>query len=289
MLAHVPNVKANLISRGTELHIRGEDQLMSDLPEYRDERGDRISSQVAGVNGSKMPLDFDALIAGLGGVYATCPETNVLHLPDDPDGIRFEACIHEFAHDIMDAAFDADMRSQIERQFNSSKSKGLWKGAYAATNPKEFWAEISVWYFGGQGRIFMMPPPVPDPGPEALLAYDQGAYALADSFYSGKKQPHIIHIHEARMVHTVDRVPTLNPNPAELLFINNTAGRRRIYWVDDDGALHDFGVLEPYSRHLYQCYVGEYWLVDNQLAKTRTIFHVEDVESQVTIHDRSSR
>ncbi|SNT08162.1 von Hippel-Lindau disease tumour suppressor protein [Granulicella rosea] len=285
MLAHIPNVRANMVARGAEMHITGSYQIISDLPEYRDERGERKFTHPGEQAGVAEKVDIDSYAAALGGIYSTCPESNVLHLPGDGFGPKAEVCVHEFAHDVMGTGFDAGMRAQIERVYKSSMTKGLWKGAYAATNEHEFWAEISTAYFGAQGNVSHMETPHPAPGPEGLKAYDPEAYALADRFYSGQKQPKVIHMREARVVKTAGTGVYPTADVAELLFINNTAGRRYIYFVDRTGQPQDFGVVEPYSRKSLQCYTNEFWMIRTPHSREFELVMVEDSETRVTIDD----
>jgi tetratricopeptide (TPR) repeat protein len=282
MLEHLPNVRANLVARGAELHIMGEDQAISDLPEFRNERGERVFSRPGQTGAAAVKVDVDAYAGALGGIYANCPEINLMHMPGDGYGVHDEVCVHEFAHDIMNAGFDFGMREQIEKQFKASTGKGRWKGAYAATNPNEWWAELSAWYFGAQGGVSKMEPPVPEPGPEALKAYDPEAFALLDRFYSGQKQPKVIRLHEAKVVKSVDGGRN-SPYPAEVLFINNTAGRRFVYWIDPGGTPRSYGFVEPYSRKTYQCFNPDFWMVVDPRTKAEVIFRVDDAETQATI------
>jgi hypothetical protein len=292
MLQHIPNVRANMIAFGAELHILGEGQVVSDLPENRDERGERVFAAPAALPASTgtapaaatpaPKVDIDAIAGATGGVYSNCPEVNVLHLPGDGYGRNSEVCIHEFAHDIMLTGFDERMRVEVEKQFKRSIGKGLWKGAYAATNAHEFWAEISVWYFGAQGGTGKMIPPIPAAGPDALRAYDPEAYALADRFYSGEKQPKIVKMYQAKPVKQLER-NNLTADAAELMFVNDTPGRRHIYWVSLDGVPHDFGFVEPYSRRIYRCYTYEYWMVRDPRRKDYQLFFNPEAVSEVAI------
>ena len=86
--------------------------------------------------------DIDKRTRGMGGVYASCGEENLLRLPTDRYSGGSDICIHEFAHTIMDYGFDAAIRKKIDAEYHSALSKGLWKDAYASTNPQEYWAEI---------------------------------------------------------------------------------------------------------------------------------------------------
>ena len=76
-------------------------------------------------------------------------------------------------------------RSRFDDQFRRSTAKGLWVPGYAASNPDEFFAELTMWYFGTHGDMNMREPK-PQNGPEGLKAYDPEAYALFDDFYQGR-------------------------------------------------------------------------------------------------------
>jgi len=287
MLAHLPTVRANMIAYGSEIHLYGEDQHISDLPEYRDERGERkFTNPSAGGPDPLTPdkVDIDLFADGLGDIYSACPSVNVLHQHDYREAHK-EVCIHEIAHNIMAQGFDSGTRDQIEHQFKSSTSKGLWKGAYAATNPKEFFAELSSWYFGGQGNVEGMPKPIPAPGPDALKAYDPQAFALIDHLYGGKKEARVTKFHDARLVSAISNARNFNQDPAQLLMVNNTGGRLHVYFVRPDGNLTDYGILEPYSRRTQSCYTGEFWLLESPRTKARTLFKVEDDASRIIVDD----
>jgi hypothetical protein len=284
MLAHLPNVRANMIAHGSELHLYGEDQHISDLVEYRDERGERKFYRMDDKAKTGDKIDIDQLADGLGGVYSGCPAVNVLHQHDYRPPHK-EVCIHETAHNIMGEGFDANMRSQIEQRFKAATGKGLWKNAYASTNPKEFFAELSSWYFGGQGDIAHMDPAGPAPGPEALRAYDPESYALIDRLYSGQKQPKVIKFRPARVISSINPASRGPYDPAELLFVNNTGTRKRIYFVRIDGTLLDFGILQPYSRKLQPSYTTQTWLIDDPRTKTRTLYAADDSYSQITLNE----
>jgi tetratricopeptide (TPR) repeat protein len=284
MLSHIPNVKANLIARGAELHIMGEDQNVSDLPEFRNERGERVFARRDDPANSPEKVDIDAHAGATGGLYANCPEKNLLHLPQDGYGVHSEVCVHEFAHDIMNAGFDSAMRSQIARTYQASMKKGLWKGAYAATNANEWWAEISEWYFGAQGGVSQMTPPVPAPGPDALHSYDPEAFALVERFYGGSKQPKVVREHILEPVRETGTGTGPNPYEATVLFVNNSAVRRYLFWVDGDGKGHDSGFLEPYSRKVIQDYVGRSWIIVDPRTKEQRIFKVTDEESEIVLN-----
>ena len=58
-------------------------------------------------------------------------------------------------------------------------------GSYAGSDEDEFFAELTMWYFGTHGNMGMRGPK-PANGPEGLKQYDPEAFALWDEFYSGR-------------------------------------------------------------------------------------------------------
>ena len=175
MLANIPDVRKVLVARGAELHIVGRDELTSDLPEFRSQRGVVFTDE----KGARVTIDTRT--RGRGGLRASCGEENILHLPGDRwRGV--DTCVHEFAHTIMNDGLTAAQRARIQQCYERAMASGLWPRAYAATNAMEYWAELSMWYFGDHGDQRMAGTP-PQDGRAGLRAYDPEGFALLDEFY----------------------------------------------------------------------------------------------------------
>ena len=129
-------------------------------------------------------LTIDQRTRGMGGRISSCGEENLLKLPGDRYRGR-DICIHEFAHCIYHYGMTREQRRLVKNQYRASLAKGLWDKAYAGSNDDEFFAEMSMWYFGTHGDMHMTGPK-PDIGPAGLKAYDPDAFALLDNFYSGR-------------------------------------------------------------------------------------------------------
>lgn len=175
-LKHLPVVTANLAAAGAQLQIIGKDQVTSDLPDYRDLKGKPLPEY----NG----LTVDQRTRGLGGLHVSCGEENLLKLDKDRYKGR-DICLHEFAHCIRNHGIQQSVIDRFNAQYKSSLAHGLWVGAYSASNPDEFFAELTMWYFGTHGDLNMTGPK-PGNGPEGFKKYDPEAYALFDDFYSGR-------------------------------------------------------------------------------------------------------
>jgi alpha-glucosidase len=174
MLKNLPEVAGNLKQAGAELHIIGKDQVTSDLPEHRHLKGKPFDGK----------LTVDERTRGLGGLLTSCGEENLLQLPNDRYRGR-DICLHEFAHHVQQQGVNREVRAAIREQFRASLARGLWKGAYAASNEGEYFAELTMWYFGTHGDLHMEGAK-PENGPEGLKKYDPEGYALLDDFYSGR-------------------------------------------------------------------------------------------------------
>jgi len=176
MLDKLPNVTANLRAAGAELHIIGKDQVTSDLPEFRGLKGKPFDGK----------LTVDERTRGLGGLLTSCGEENLLRLEKDRYKGR-DICMHEFAHNIYGEGIGGSIRQKFREQRQRSLAKGLWVESYAGGNDHEFFAELSMWYFGTRGDLHMKGAKPAD-GREGLRAYDPEAFTLFEEFYGGKME-----------------------------------------------------------------------------------------------------
>lgn len=277
MLANAPIARQNLVAKGAELHIIGASQNDSDLPEHRYQRGE------AYVDSLGHTTDIDKRTRGVGGVYSSCGEENLLHLPSDRYKNGFDICMHEFAHDIMDNGFDPAIQQEIARVYHSSIGKGLWRGAYAAVNPQEYFAELSTWYFGARGNYVHDQEPAA--GPDGLRAYDPDGYALLNSLYGGSIQPALAYMLVAKHAHPGE-VSGVGTSPAQLVLVNNTRERYQLLWVSSTGATTVYGKLEPYSRFAVNTSISHVWEVKDATGQPAARFLVSAPESLATIDVR---
>jgi hypothetical protein len=176
MLTNLPMICENLRAARAELHIIGRNQVTSDLPEWRFDKGKPLPEY----NG----LTIDERTRGMGGRISSCGEENLLKLEKDRYLGR-DICVHEFSHCIYEFGIPREVRDRFRRQYKTSLDKGLWNKAYAASNDDEFFAELAMWYFGTHGDTHMTGLK-PANGPDGLKAYDPDGFALFDKLFSGK-------------------------------------------------------------------------------------------------------
>jgi alpha-glucosidase len=175
-LKNLPQVISNLIASGVEVHIIGQHQMTSDLPEFRDLKGKPLPEYQG--------KTIDQRTRGMGGRLTSCGEENLLKLPGDHYFGR-DILVHEFAHAIRQYGIPLSVVQRFNDQYHRSLTNGLWTGSYAASNADEFFAELTMWYFGTHGDLHMTGPKPAD-GPGGLKQYDPEAYKLFDDFYGGR-------------------------------------------------------------------------------------------------------
>lgn len=274
MLGNIPDVRHNLAQWGAELHIIGKDQQTSDLPEFRGQKEVKFAD-----NGAT--TDIDTRTRGMGGIYTSCGEENLLNLPGDRYAGGSDICIHEFAHNIMLFGLDDALTKKIEAQYRNAISKGLWKDAYAATNASEYWAELSMWYFGAHGE-FLRGTKLPAAGPAALAGYDAGGYALLKDIYSGKLQTAMFDVPPAKITPAGTKSVALKGR-SRLMFTNNTSKALKLFWIDYLGKARAYGEVSPYNKGMQKTFTGNVWKVADEKGKVIGYYTTDLPYAMVTI------
>jgi hypothetical protein len=184
---NIPNAMSNLVAAGGELHIIGRNQVTTDLPEFRSDK--HVPLYEPTYNG----LTRDRRTRGMGGLMTSCGEENLLNLPNDHYK-GSDICLHEFAHEIEGYGMGTEIRAKFDAQAAASKAKGLWLNTYAGSNPSEYFAELTMWYWNSHGSYggFAQGAERPGQGTEGLKKYDPEAFVLFEQFYSGKMEIPII-------------------------------------------------------------------------------------------------
>ncbi len=138
MLAGRDDVRKALIKARVRFAVMAPTEMTTDIPEHSD----------------LTPKDYwDRRARGLGATRArpavSCGEENLLNLKGDRYP-KENILIHEFAHAIHEMGLrrvDERFDGRLRKCFDDAIGKGLWKGTYAATNYKEYWAEAVQSYF----------------------------------------------------------------------------------------------------------------------------------------------
>jgi hypothetical protein len=185
MLRPLPKpVLERLQRRGASFHVIGMAQGTSDLPEHVHMKG------VPGGYTKEGSITLDQRTRGMGGLRSSCGEENLIDLDSDP---RYGGCdilTHEFAHCVMDVGLTPALRQEIRDTHQQAVDQGLWSRpdgsrAYAGSNASEYFAELTMWYFGTHGEYVDRAAQTPSPGPGGLARYDPLGFALLSSIYSG--------------------------------------------------------------------------------------------------------
>ncbi|RYG15287.1 hypothetical protein EON82_26385, partial [bacterium] len=167
LLAGRPDVIAAMVKNGMYLIIIGKDQKYTDMPEYRN---------------SPNPEYQNERVRGTGGKPTSFGEENLLSLPLD----RYDdesIGVHEFCHTIDSTlrSIDPTWNARRNATFQNAIAKGLWKNAYAGSNPGEYWAEICQSYFDCNRPNNWNHGPIVNR--EQLRTYDPMGYELVRSAF----------------------------------------------------------------------------------------------------------
>lgn len=135
MLALRDDVRRQMIAHGARVAVIGRNELLTDIPEFRNLGADWSQQRGAG--------------ATLDNPLSGCAEENLLCLPNDPyKGEKL--LIHSFAHAMrslgiipIDASFDPTLQSD----YDAALAAGKWADTFAATNYPQYWAEgVQDWF-----------------------------------------------------------------------------------------------------------------------------------------------
>jgi hypothetical protein len=167
MLAGRPDIVDAMKEREMYLIIIGKDQLYTDMPEYRNAPNKEYLNE---------------RVRGTGGRPTSFGEENLLSLPLD----RYDdesIGVHEFCHTIDGAlrSIDPDWNDHRNAAYRNAIEKGLYKNAYAGSNPGEYWAEIGQAYFDCNRVNNWNHGPVANR--EQLKAHDPEGYELCRSIF----------------------------------------------------------------------------------------------------------
>jgi len=238
MLRSLPAVRANLAAAGAELHIIGAAQGTSDLPENRHFKGRPFEGT----------LTLDERTRGIGGLLASCGEENLLKLAHDRYAGR-DICTHEFAHAVYAIGMDEATHRLFAERYAAAKEQGLWHGLFAETNADEFFAELTMAYFGPQGEA------------DHLARRDPQTFALMDAFYGGRLPVRPGIWQASGVVDQPDLRSARTEEPARLVIRNLTAWPVNLYWLDFDGVRKAYASIPAFGFALQNTYLQHAWLV----------------------------
>ena len=248
LLEAAPAVAANLASAGAELHVIGQRQRVTDLPMYR---------HMAGVP-RKDGKTMDERARGYGGLHCCCAEESLLGLPSSRHRDHRDICSHEFAHTIHSYGLGVKLRERIEERYE--RARHLWRSAYAASNEREFFAELTMWYVGSRGDYRSLPSP--RPGPEWLARHDPESYALLDGIYTGRLAPEPI-VWDRLQPSDATRSASANVR-VSMLFANETERTLERFWLDYKGERRPYGPIGPWAAVGQSTFATHPWLLTNE-------------------------
>ena len=253
LLEHQPNVTANLASIGAELRV------------------------TAGLEGFK----------ATGGLISYATQENILKLPNDSHADHRDITVHELAHMLHIIGFSDDLQQRINQRYEAALAEKLWPGCYALTNDREFFAELTMWYFGTRGDYGDIDP-APKEGPEWFKSYDPDSYALLEEIYSGKLPGGKFDWTGLSSEPIGDESIIKSHNSDERCYIafrNETEQALSYHWLDFEGKRVSYGQIYPHSVAGMDTYATHPWVVLDDDEQVLGIFIPQDPHSLVVLDE----
>jgi len=245
----------------------------SDLPEHAHMKG--VDGGYTGEKG----ITLDQRARGMGGVQSSCGEENLIDLDSDPRYAGRDILSHEFAHCIMDVGLPTSLRRAILETYHEAvEVQGRWtredgSRAYAGSNASEYFAELSMWYFGTHGEFLDAKWREPPPGPGGLAAYDPDGFRLLASIYGGT---HPALREEDPAALPLAPLDATEPSAArssddeevEASVVAMELDNRgcdcswKLYWLDPNGERHQYGEVPRDAAHVQQTFPGHVWQLE---------------------------
>lgn len=276
MLAKAPRLRDNCESAGMQMIVAGKTQMLSDLPEFRHHKGERFE------NGE----DYDWHTRGSGkleGRFVSCGEGNLLNYVGD----RFykqDVCVHELSHALMFLGMTSKQRNSVISRFEAAMREGKWKDAYASTSYAEFFADLSIAYFGSE---------IPTAhhlkgykrGAAWLKNYDPASYAVLDAIYIEKGDPgkrRIIEL-KSRPAQELGKLRSGDGVPMRFAVTNTRKTPVHFYWIDFKGRRAQPRDIGPGETHNVESYASHVFLAEGLDKMPVAVFVMGEDDAYATI------
>ena len=202
MLSARSDIRKEMVAKKYRVGVMAVSESTTDIPEQRDRKkpafedarltkGEKENYDKPGGIASQTDKEYwDRRARGLGGVYTTCAEENILGYP----GTRYygeNILVHEFSHGIMSAirTADAALYAEIQAAYKAAMADGRYGGHYGETTANEYWAEGTQWWFWSNFEWTDAKRNARLQTPDDLKAYDPVLYAILERVYPGHHIP----------------------------------------------------------------------------------------------------
>ena len=183
------HVNQNMIDNEVGFNIIAIKEKMTDLPEHSHMKG---LEKGYGNKGRSV----DECRGMRHGQNVFCGEENLIQQGIKSEYSRNNKSIffHETAHAIMGDGLDDYARHDINKAYKNAKSdSNIWKKpdgrkAYALSNYKEYFAEMSMWLFNGRGDFADSENKLPTVGAYGIAEHDPYGFKIISNIYNGSKK-----------------------------------------------------------------------------------------------------
>lgn len=206
MLRSSPSIQQHMTDEGYQVGVMADTDSTMDIPWYSGlEKPDLDDSDISKeeyqrIKEMSVEEYWNQRARGLGGDQTTGAEENILGYP----GTKYfgeNILVHEFSHAIHQAIREVKpkLAEDIESAYRDAMANGLWEGHYASTNPGEYWAEGTQFWFNSNYEYEHSDHRVLNSAD--LLRYDPKLYRLLERVYPSDHHipMDVFYRHEARV------------------------------------------------------------------------------------------
>jgi hypothetical protein len=271
LTAHAPALLANLESAGFSIRIVDRHQLLTDLPELRSHRGEKLEDGET----------FDEHTRGAGkleGNLVACSEGNLL---DDVGDKHWgdDTCVHELGHAVMWLALDSELRARIESRYIAARSAHLWEDRYGGRNAAELFAELTRAYFEVTHAS-------PTFGPGWLRSYDPESFDLVDRIYGGREPLRAPEREDAALKPAADPLRSVDSRVPTTWTVNNRSGRDlEIRWFDFQGVTRPQMHIGPADQRTVYTFASHAFELLDDTGRLRGTFVASAALATTTVKD----
>jgi hypothetical protein len=283
MIGHRPELLRALAARHVRGVVMATTEMTTDVPEHSDLRPVEYWNRRARGLG---PTPIRPAMSGA--------EENLLALRGDPYSTE-SIFVHEFAHAVHEMALDAvdpSFGPRLRAAFDHAHGAGLWRGTYAMSNEREYWAEGTQSWFDTNRADDAEHGPIDTR--DELRTYDPMLATLLAEVYGDRPWRYVRPDRRASLEHlegfdrarapafvwpaerapeiVLPEVPRIDPASAPavspdsstaafLLFTNRRERPVTIEWRSFTGQLVPYGTLAQGESLTQNTFAGHVWIV----------------------------
>jgi hypothetical protein len=177
----------------------------------------------------------------------------------------------------MDVGLPPSLRDEIRHTHARAVAAGRWTRtdgsvAYAGSNASEYFAELTMWYFGSRGEFIDSAARTPTPGPGGLAEHDPDGFRLLASIYGGthaklcEEDAPVGRLRLREASRSTGEEETESDEVAVEFDNRGCECAWKLYWLTPEGERMQYGEVPSDATHRQVTFRGHAWLLERHEA-----------------------